>query len=103
MQRGYNCIINQHLLEKNNYMSRVWFITGAGKGMGIERKVYIEDYDCNRWQDDFVKNNSHNEQPGDSVRLSELIYEVSNASNPPLHLPVGEDAVNSMENYVTKI
>lgn len=71
--------------------------------MGIENDFHIKDYDSNRWQDDFVKNNSHNEQPGDPVKLSELIYEVSNVNNPPLHLPVGEDAVNSVESYANQI
>lgn len=71
--------------------------------MGIEPDIHIEDYDSNRWQDDFVKNNSNNEQPGDPVKLSELIYEVANTDNAPLHLPVGADAVNSVESYADQI
>lgn len=71
--------------------------------MGIDADIHIEDYDSNRWQDDFVKSNSHNEHPGDPVKLNELIYEVSNVEKPPLHLPVGIDAVNSVEGYANQI
>lgn len=71
--------------------------------MRTELDIHIRDYDNNRWQDDFVKNNSNNEQTGDPVKLSELIYEVSNCENPPLHLPVGVDAVNSVEDYAKQI
>ncbi len=62
----------------------------------VQKQIfYIADYSTVRWQDDFVKNNSNHEQPGDPVKLSELIYKVSSAENPPLHLPVGADAVAS--------
>lgn len=65
--------------------------------MRDEIDIHIEDYDKYRWQDDFVKSNSNNEQPGDPVKLSELIYEVSNSNNVPLHLPVGKDAIESVD------
>lgn len=71
--------------------------------MGIEEDIHITDYDTVRWQDDFVKNNSNHEQPGDPVKLSELIYEVSSVKNPPLHLPVGADAVASAMGLAEKI
>lgn len=70
---------------------------------GNEIDIHIEDYDKYRWQDDFVKNNSNNEQPGNPVKLSELIYEVSNSENPPLHLPVGKDAIESVEGLEKKL
>lgn len=71
--------------------------------MRTELDIHIEDYDSFRWQDDFVKNNSNHEQPGDPAKLSELIYEVSNTVNPPLHLPVGKDAVETIENLENKL
>lgn len=71
--------------------------------MKDEIDIHIEDYDKYRWQDDFVKNNSNNEQPGNPVKLSELIYEVSNSENPPLHLPVGKDAIESVEGLEKKL
>lgn len=56
--------------------------------MNTEADIHIADYDTARWQDDFVKNNSNHEQPGDPVKLSELIYEVSSTENPPLRFPL---------------
>ncbi len=71
--------------------------------MNTEADIHITDYDAVRWQNDFVRNNSNHEQPGDPVKLSELIYEVSGAENPPLHLPIGADAVNSAMGLAKKI
>ncbi len=71
--------------------------------MRTELDIHIEDYDNFRWQDDFVKNNSNHEQPGDPTKLSELIYEVSNTATPPLHLPVGKDAVETIESLENKL
>ncbi len=73
------------------------------EAMRTEIDNHIEDYDNFRWQDDFVKNNSNHEQPGDPVKLSELIYEVSHTEKPPLHLPVGKDAVETMESLEMKL
>lgn len=70
--------------------------------MRTEEDIHIADYDAVRWQDDFVKNNVNN-QPGDPKKLSRLIYEISNAANPPLHLPVGADAVASVEELSEKL
>lgn len=71
--------------------------------MNTEADFHIADYDTVRWQNDFVKNSSNHEQPGDPVKLSELIYEVSSTENPPLHLPVGEDTVASVEGLIEKL
>ncbi len=71
--------------------------------MKTELDIHIKDYDSFRWQDDFVKNNSNHEQPGDPAKLSELIYEVSNTANPPLHLPIGKDAVETIESLENKL
>lgn len=71
--------------------------------MRTEEDIHISDYDKNRWQSDFVAINSNHEQPGDPVKLSELIYEVSNIDNPPLHLPVGADAVDTMKTLINTL
>lgn len=71
--------------------------------MNTEADIHIADYDTARWQDDFAKNNSNHEQPGDPVKLAELIYEVSGTENPPLHLPIGADAVASAMGLAEKI
>jgi len=34
-------------------------------------------------------------QPGDPVKLAQLIVKLSNTENPPLHLPIGKDAIAS--------
>lgn len=70
--------------------------------MRTEEDIHVVDYDTVRWQDDFVKNNVNN-QPGDPVKLSKLIYEVSNTENPPLHLPIGADAVASVEGLIEEL
>ena len=34
-------------------------------------------------------------QPGDPVKLAQLLVKVANTENPPLHLPIGKDAIAS--------
>ncbi|HTI94296.1 MAG TPA: oxidoreductase [Puia sp.] len=34
-------------------------------------------------------------QPGDPAKLAQLIVRVANTENPPLHLPIGKDAIDS--------
>lgn len=70
--------------------------------MRTEEDIHIADYDVNRWQDEFVKSNVNNQQ-GDPVKLSKLIYEISSVDNPPLHLPIGADAVASVEGLIDKL
>ncbi len=70
--------------------------------MRTDEDIHISDYDANRWQDEFVENNVNNQQ-GDPVKLSKLIYEVSDVANPPLHLPIGGDAVASVEGLIDKL
>ncbi len=40
---------------------------------------------------------------GDPDKLAALLLKVVNSSCSPLHLPVGEDAVETMEQYCQKI
>ncbi|MDB5143401.1 MAG: family NAD(P)-dependent oxidoreductase [Mucilaginibacter sp.] len=37
----------------------------------------------------------HGSQPGDPVKLATVVVELANAENPPLHLPIGSDAVTN--------
>lgn len=71
--------------------------------MNTGMDIHITDYDAVHWQNDFVKNNSNHEQPGDPVKLSEFIYEISNVGNPPLHLLVGTDAIVSALRLAQKL
>lgn len=70
------------------------FRTGFyGRGVwGTEPDRHIDDYDAVRWQDDFVREAERGQQPGDPDKLAELLVEVAYTKEPPLHLPVGEDA-----------
>lgn len=65
--------------------------------------IHIADYDTCRWQTEFMQENNKNNQIGNPDKLSELLYEVAYSDNPPLHLPVGADAVSVLENFQNKI
>jgi NAD(P)-dependent dehydrogenase (short-subunit alcohol dehydrogenase family) len=65
--------------------------------------IHISDYDDFRWQTDFIKNNSDHNQPGNPDKLAKLIVDVANTANPPLHLPVGEDAVGVIDALKVKL
>lgn len=41
----------------------------------------------------------HGSQPGDPVKLAAVVVKLGHAFNPPLHLPIGTDAVNSYSIY----
>ncbi|MDO5411005.1 MAG: SDR family NAD(P)-dependent oxidoreductase [Lachnospiraceae bacterium] len=70
---------------------------------GIESDIHIDDYDDSRWQTAFVEDALKQKQEGDPAKLANLIIEAANSENPPLHLPVGEDAVRAMDSYCEKI
>ncbi len=42
-------------------------------------------------------------QPGDPAKLAQLIVKIANTENPPLHLPIGEDAVASFRTKVEQM
>jgi NAD(P)-dependent dehydrogenase (short-subunit alcohol dehydrogenase family) len=65
--------------------------------------IHISDYDDFRWQTDFIKNNSDHNQPGNPDKLAKLVVDVANIANPPLHLPVGEDAVGVIDALKDKL
>lgn len=70
---------------------------------GAEPDFHIRDYDTCRWQTAFIEGAQKNEQPGDPVKLAELLIEVAYSENPPLHLPVGEDAPAVLDAYCSKV
>lgn len=71
------------LFRTNFYDENTW---------GTQPDVHIADYDAFRWQTAFIVEAHKHEQPGDPNKLASLLIEVVNTDNPPLHLPVGEDA-----------
>ena len=70
---------------------------------GIMPDKHIEDYDVYRWQTDFVKDAEKGEQLGDPGKLAEVLVEVAYSANPPLHLPIGEDAPAVLDGMCEKI
>ena len=70
---------------------------------GTVPDIYIADYDICRWQTDFVKNAERHEQAGNPVKLAELLLEVAASENPPLHLAVGADAPEVIDNLCVKL
>jgi NAD(P)-dependent dehydrogenase (short-subunit alcohol dehydrogenase family) len=45
----------------------------------------------------------HGNQPGDPKKFAQVILQLANTDHPPLHLPVGKDAVNFYQNNATKM
>lgn len=70
---------------------------------GTVPDIYIADYDACRWQTDFVKNTGCHKQAGNPVKLAELLLEVEASQNPPLHLAVGADTPEVIDNLCTKL
>ena len=70
---------------------------------GTVPDIHIADYDTCRWQTDFIKNAERHEQEGNPVKLAELLLEVEASKNPPLHLAVGADAPEVIDNLCTKL
>ena len=42
-------------------------------------------------------------QPGDPEKLAQVILELADSENPPLHLPIGKDSINSFRNKVAQM
>ncbi|MEC4176759.1 SDR family NAD(P)-dependent oxidoreductase [Adlercreutzia sp. R21] len=68
----------------------------------IEPDTPIADYDAFRWQEDFMRE-SGTGQPGDPQQLARLVCDVVESDAPPLHLPVGLDAVETVEAQIAKM
>jgi NAD(P)-dependent dehydrogenase (short-subunit alcohol dehydrogenase family) len=45
----------------------------------------------------------HGHQPGDPKKFAQVMIQLANAEHPPLHLPVGKDAIAMYQNNVTKM
>lgn len=43
----------------------------------------------------------HGNQPGDPAKLAQVVLQVANSENPPLHLPVGKDSIASFREKMT--
>ncbi|HEY9619780.1 MAG TPA: oxidoreductase [Crinalium sp.] len=45
----------------------------------------------------------HGQQPGDPKKLAQVMIQLANTEHPPLHLPVGNDAIAMYQNNTTKV
>lgn len=70
---------------------------------GTVPDIHIADYDACRWQTEFIKNAERHEQAGNPAKLAELLLEVEASQNPPLHLAVGTDAPEVIDNLCIKL
>lgn len=68
-----------------------------------EPDLHIPDYDPFRWQTEFVREARCHQQPGDPVKLARLLVEAAGVSQPPLHLPAGEDAPAVLDSWCASI
>ena len=48
-------------------------------------------------------NGAYGNQPGHPAKLANVIVTLANSENPPLHLPIGRDSVESFKNGTTKV
>lgn len=68
-----------------------------GSSLHTQPAHKIADYDILREVlGTFVQQSNHN-QVGDPAALGRLLVEVANSASPPVHLPVGADAISAIE------
>jgi len=71
-----------------------------GKGSYQEAALQIDDYKDTVGQVRLVPDQLHGNQPGDPLKLAGVVVKIAHEENPPLHLPVGTDAVQMYKDNV---
>lgn len=74
-----------------------------GKASYQESANKIADYDETVGQVRHVPEQFHGQQPGDPVKLAQVVIQIAHTAQPPLHLPVGTDAVEMLKNNAAKM
>ncbi|HEY9642291.1 MAG TPA: oxidoreductase [Coleofasciculaceae cyanobacterium] len=69
----------------------------------VAAKTIIEDYQETVGPMRSGADALHGNQPGDPKKFAQVITQLANTERPPLHLPVGKDAVDFYQNNVTKM
>lgn len=69
-----------------------------GKGSYQESVNKIDDYADTVGQVRQVPEQLHGQQPGDPLKLAQVVIQIAHTDHPPLHLPVGTDAVEMLRN-----
>lgn len=105
---GFSCSLAFELAPFNIKVTNVapgMFRTSFYDGDKIKTDydIHISDYDGCRWQTEFMQENGKHNQVGNPDKLGELLYQVAYSDNPPLHLPVGADAVAVLEDLQNKL
>lgn len=69
----------------------------------VAAKTIIDDYQATVGRMRSGTDALHGHQPGDPKKFAQVILQLANAERPPLHLPVGKDAVTMYQNNATKM
>jgi len=69
----------------------------------VSSKKILTDYEATVGYVRGIINQINGTQPGDPAKLADLIIKVANSNNPPLHLPVGPDAVEAFKKNFRKV
>jgi NAD(P)-dependent dehydrogenase (short-subunit alcohol dehydrogenase family) len=65
-------------------------------------KNIIADYDTTVGPMRAMADQLHGNQPGDPKKLAKVVVDLAHTENPPLHLPIGKDAVGTYKNNAEK-
>lgn len=74
-----------------------------GKGSYQESANKIDDYAGTVGQVRQLPEQLHGQQPGDPLKLAQVVIRIAHEAHPPLHLPVGTDAVEMLKNNAAAI
>ncbi|MBD2074269.1 SDR family NAD(P)-dependent oxidoreductase [Phormidium sp. FACHB-592] len=69
----------------------------------VAAKTIIDDYQATVGRMRSGTDALHGNQPGDPKKFAQVMIQLANTDRPPLHLPVGKDAVSMYQNNATKM
>ncbi len=69
----------------------------------VAAKTTIDDYQATVGPMRSGADALHGNQPGDPKKFAQVMIQLANAEQPPLHLPVGKDAVSMYQNNAAKM
>jgi NAD(P)-dependent dehydrogenase (short-subunit alcohol dehydrogenase family) len=74
----------------------------AGDSYVASKKV-LEAYNTTVGRSRVAAGQFHGNQPGDPAKLAQVVIKLANSENPPLHLPIGKDSVDTFRKNAAKI
>jgi NAD(P)-dependent dehydrogenase (short-subunit alcohol dehydrogenase family) len=69
----------------------------------VAAKTMIDDYQATVGSMRNGVDTLHRNQPGDPKKFAQVILQLANTDRPPLHLPVGKDAIAMYQNHAAKM